>query len=481
MCGVTRRELAGLVTLFLLTLPAVTPRIYSSDEVQYYSYLRSLWFDGDVSFENEYRYFYERGVARTAGFEATFLTLETPAGRRVNFGTLGCAVLWAPFYAAADVGTRVAAALGSPVARDGFSQPYLSAVAYGSAIYGFLAIVIAIAIARAIAGHGVLAGLAVWLGTPLLFYMYAAPPYSHACSAFAVALFVAVWLRVRRQWTPAGAALLGAAAALMAMVREQDAFIAVGALADFAAQVAGRRANLQPWRRWVAAAAAGIGAFVVCYSPQLLAYHALNGHFGPSRLVARKMTWSAPHAIEVLFSPEHGFFIWTPLALLAVIGIVMLGVRRGSDRGQTGVRPGSDPVIGADARRIGACAALMVALQVYVSGSVESWTVAGAFGQRRFVALTVLLVLGLAVLQRHSGAWSGGARAALAMAAALAIYWNVAMLALFGAGLMDRQRIELRRNAYDAFVTLPRMAPQLLHRYFTDRRSFYQTPEAERP
>ena len=37
----------------------------------------------------------------------------------------------------------------------------------------------------------------------------------------------------------------------------------------------------------------------------------------------------------------------------------------------------------------------MVALQVYVGGSVESWTVAGAFGQRRFIALTTALVIGL--------------------------------------------------------------------------------------
>ncbi len=37
------------------------PRIYASDEVQYFAYLRSLWFDRDVSFENEYRYFYDHG------------------------------------------------------------------------------------------------------------------------------------------------------------------------------------------------------------------------------------------------------------------------------------------------------------------------------------------------------------------------------------------------------------------------------------
>ena len=38
----------------------------------------------------------------------------------------------------------------------------------------------------------------------------------------------------------------------------------------------------------------------------------------------------------------------------------------------------------------------MVALQIYVGGSVESWTVAGAFGQRRFIALTAAMVIGYA-------------------------------------------------------------------------------------
>ena len=47
---------------------------------------------------------------------------------------------------------------------------------------------------------------------------------------------------------------------------------------------------------------------------------------------------------------------------------------------------------------------LMVALQVYVSGAVESWTVAGAFGQRRFVAVTIFLVVGLAAFRRAAAA-----------------------------------------------------------------------------
>jgi hypothetical protein len=46
--------------------------------------------------------------------------------------------------------------------------------------------------------------------------------------------------------------------------------------------------------------------------------------------------------------------------------------------------------------------------------------------------------------------------------------------------MMDRQKLELGRNAYDAFVTLPRMAPGLVYRYFTNRASFYKPAETTR-
>ena len=92
---------------------------------------------------------------------------------------------------------------------DGFSAPYVAAVAYGSAIYGFLAVLLSLGIARRLVGHGLAASLAIWIGTPLLFYMYVAPPMSHACSAFAVSLFLWTWLHVRERWTIGGAVVLG--------------------------------------------------------------------------------------------------------------------------------------------------------------------------------------------------------------------------------------------------------------------------------
>ena len=143
------------------------------------------------------------------------------------------------------------------------------------------------------------------------------------------------------------------------------------------------------------------------------------------------------------------------MAMLGLAGLVVLACRGPSDT-----------------RRIGGIALVMVMAQVYVSGSVDSWTVAGAFGQRRFVALTILLVIGLASLLRSlpRGPWHFVAT----IAVVTFVWWNLALTALFGAGLMNRQRLQIQRNAYDVFVTIPRMAPDIARRYFTTRDSFYQ-------
>ena len=476
----SRREAVFLILLFVASLPTVTARLYSSDEVQYFSYLRSLWFDQDVSFENEYRYFYDHHIAQTPAFYETFLVrTEAATGRRINYGTMGCAILWAPFYAIGDVSARLMRAAGRDLAADGYSGPYVSAVAYGSALYGYCAILLAIGAARRVVGsQAISSGLAVWLGTPLLFYSYIAPPFSHACSAFAVALFVTVWLWVRRTWSLPGMVSLGLAAALMAMVREQDVFFAIGVLVDFALTRV-TTTGIAARKQTVAAALVGSAAFAAGYIPQLLAYTALNGRPGPSPLVARKMFWHAPHALQVLADTEHGFFFWTPLAALAILGLILMTAapRQHSSAGAESETAARGTSTASDIQRISACLLLMVALQVYISGAVESWTVAGAFGQRRFVGLTIVLVIGVAALRE----WVRGGipRMALNVLIALCVWWNIALMAEFGTFMMNHQRLELRRNAYDAFVTLPRMAPQLLHRYFTARSSFYRPVEPQ--
>jgi hypothetical protein len=459
-----RRSTLILVALFLLSLPAVTTRLYASDEVEAFVWLRSVAFDHDADFTNEYQYFYDHGITGEH-FHETFLQDRTEAGRPVNFMPVGTALLWAPFYAA---GHLVALVTGAPA--DGFSHPYIAAVAYGSAVYGFLALLLSLAVANHGLQRGAAATVAVWLGTPLVFYMYVAPGYSHACSAFAVSLLLWVWLRVRHRWSLRDGLLLGAVGGLVAMVREQDVLFCAAPALDVLAAGLWRRpgpAGRTPLRTpdAVRCAFAGVVGFAVVYWPQLLAYEALNGHPGPSVLVTRKMNWTAPHFWSVLFSPAHGLFAWTPLALVAVAGLVWLA----SGRAKAGCL---------DCRWVGALALLLILLQAYVSGSVESWTVAGAFGQRRFVSLTPLLVLGLAALAGSARTIRPGPvwRVALATVMALGVWWNVGLVVQFGTHTMDRQGLTLRQNARATFIDVPRELPADLWRYFTNRASFFQQP-----
>jgi hypothetical protein len=446
---VTRRL---LWVVFLLTLPLVTPRLRGADEIEYFAHLRSLVFDGDLDFENEYRHFYERDPQGLAAFKSTFLDRrEQATGRPINFAPIGTAMLWSPFYLAAHGGVRAARALGSGLAADGYSTPYVAAVCLASAVYAFAGLLLTHRVLRRWAGvseaAATLSVLALWLGSPLLYYVTLAPGFAHACSLFATALVVLLFLRARdgAQDRPRLAewALVGAAVGLAALVREQDGLLIVIPGTWLLLQL--RRSPSLALRRGAATALAA----ALVFTPQLLAYHALNGRFGPSRLVGRKMRYHSPHLLEVLFDPAHGLFFWAPLLALAAAGLVLALRRR------------SPP------REVTALLALGLAAQAWINGSIESWSQAGAFGSRRFVGITIVFAWGLALLVEAVLPRVG--RTAAAGVLALFAWWNVSLMVQFGLRLMDRQRLEWPRVAVNQFTEVPPRLARVARLFFTDR------------
>jgi hypothetical protein len=194
-----------------------------------------------------------------------------------------------------------------------------------------------------------------------------------------------------------------------------------------------------------------MAAAALVMAPQLLAYHALNGRYGPSTLVRRKMTLWSPHLLEVLFDPGHGLFFWTPLLLFAVVGLVLaIG------------RPGT-----ADTRAISVLLALGLLTQIWINGCIESWSQAGAFGSRRFVGVTLVFAWGLATLLHRLRPRLGPAP--LAAAVAVFAWWNVSLMVQFGLRLMDRQRLEWPRVAVSQFTEVPPRLLRVAGLFFTDR------------
>lgn len=463
-----RRGLGVLLALFVLSLPAVNRRVYASDEIQYYAFLRSVWFDHDLSFQNEYERLLDQGAAPDSGFRDTFLTgPATPTGLRPSFATIGCAILWSPFYAVGHLVALGLAYSGVPISTDGYSWPFTLAVAIGSACYGFGALLLSGQAAEAILGKRSTAALAVvWFGTPLLFYMYVAPFFAHACEAFVVALVIRCWLRVRADWPGPGTALLGGLGGLAYVVREQEALLLAVPLLDAIVASLDRRDVAGSVRRAVRRAAILGAGFVVAAIPQLWSYLVVNGRLGPHASVSRKLSWLAPHALDVLVSPAHGLFAWTPVAALALVGLVWYA--SGVSRAAGHVR--------SDGRRIAWYLLLIFLANTYVVGSVLSWNLAGAFGQRRFVALTPLFVVGLTAAFDGIRGWPAVARRFAWALIAVCVWWNLGLMAQFSLNTMDRQRLDLVQDARRTFLELPSQLPSLAWRFVTDRNSFYRSP-----
>jgi hypothetical protein len=440
----------ALAAIFVLTLPLVTPRIRASDEIEYFVYLPSLVFDHDLEFGNEYQRFYDQSPKTLELFKGTFLDKREPdTGRHINFGPIGTAVLWSPFYLVTHAAVLVARSLGAAVAADGLSRPYVASACYASALYGFLGFLLIHSALRRFGGYGdvaaALAAAALWLATPALYYMTIAPGFSHAASLFAVSLVLWLWLRARAadggsvvEWLA-----IGAAGGLAGLVREQDALFLAAPGLWLLFETARRRDGSWGIGRALALGAAAAAVF----APQLLVYKVLNGQFRPSRMVSGKLDYTSPHFLQVLFDPGHGLFVWTPLLLVAAAGLVWAAGRR---------RDG-----------IATWLVLALLLQVWINGSLYTWTQGGAFGSRRFVAATAIFAWGLAVVLAEILPRSG--RAFTVAILAVFVWWNVSLMVQFGLKLMDRQGLQWPRVAVNQFTEVPPRLARAAWLFLTDR------------
>jgi hypothetical protein len=470
--GGLERGLLLLIGLYLLTLPLVTHDLRAADEIEYFAYLHSLTFDHDLNFLNEYQYFLDRFPEKYAcqpdelpdckKFKETFIDTVTVTGRRPNFGPIGTAVLWAPFF---GVGHLVALgwhAAGGHVALDGYSKPYLWAITFGSAFYALAGLALAYWLCRTLVSQWAAfwATLAIWLGTPVIFYSHLAPGYSHAASLFAVSLFLFLWARWRDDLTVGRAIAVGAAGGLIAMVREQDAlFLAVPTIyAGIGALGALRHGAWRELVRLVAPIVVLGLAAIVTFIPQLVVYQILNGEMRPNQDVSDKMNIISPYLIPVMTDPAHALPYWSPIVLLALFGLVLL-IRHSP--------------------RFGLALIAGFLLTWYINGAIKTWTTAGSFGARRFLNCTPIFIIGLAYAYEaisvrvceRGGAW----RALVPVLSVLAIAWNCGLIVQFvlDGQWMNRQQLEWPKNLVNQF-RLPAKLPGVIHRLIADRHSFYR-------
>jgi hypothetical protein len=349
-----------IVALFLLLLPFSLRRIYATDEVQYYAYLRSVYFDHDLDFRNEYEHFAQLGeqqhppdpAVRNALLRTDAQNPNPITGKLRNVAPVGSAIMWAPGFVLADIGVRVANLSGAHIPADGYSPPYINAVCLMSALYALAGLLLSYRLARRYAGSFAagLATVAIWLASPLVMYTFVLMPWSHATGFFLFALFLTIWLgpederrttNDKRQtmdderlgdnpnqdalirplsslvvgrWSRGLArwALLGLIGGLMTMTREQLGLLLIIPAAE-AVLAYVELARARRWgqaRRLVRNHLLFAAMFAITLTPQLLAYQLLNGRPLPSATVSGKLIWCSPHFIDTLIDYDPQPSAW---------------------------------------------------------------------------------------------------------------------------------------------------------------------------
>ena len=296
----------------------------------------------------------------------------------------GTVVLWAPFYLLGHGVAVSARALGLDVAASGESEPYRNALRLGAAVYGLLAAVFAQRAASRFVSPLLAAFCAAgyWLGSPLYHYTVAEPVMAHAPATAVSSLLILLWLRAREAPERASAwVAVALAGGLLVATQRYDAYLLLPALLSGAAvvRIRWRRGEAAVRRRTALTVGAAAAAFAFAVMPLvLLALATPDGFLLNPEVVRTRMLadWARPHVGPLLFSSNGGLFAWTPLALPAVFGLVLL-VRRD--------------------RKVGLTLLATLALGVYVLASNPMWSAGWSFGARRLTEAYPVFVLGLCV------------------------------------------------------------------------------------
>ena len=454
-----------LLVIFVVSLPLTNPWV-RGDGVGYYAFGRSLLIEHRLDFQKDWLAANTSfRMGRTDPSGNVLAEQYTSTGHLDNHFSIGPAILWSPFLLVAHITVRAYDALGGHVAADGYSEPYLLGMALGTAVYGLLSLWISFRLARKYLAEcwAFWGTLGIWLASSLPVYMYFNPSWSHAHSAFAVALFVWYWDRTRQDRTTLQWMVLGAMGGLMMDVYYPNALLLLLPLLESLGAYwegivnGGLRRTVGPL---LLNNLLFVGVIFAAFSPTLVSKKIIYGSYLNFGYFVQWF-WDSPALLKVCFSSQHGLFSWTPITLLAVIGLFLF---RRSDR------------------VLALYLLCTFAAYAYVIGCYQDWDGLSSFGNRFFVSLTVLFVLGLAgFFDWVARSWSDQrARILAPMATAVLILWNLGLVFQWGTHLVPaRGPISWRDAVYNQVAVVPVKVGRTLANYLTQRRQLMHRIEDE--
>jgi hypothetical protein len=337
-----------------------------SDGFSYYVYLPAWFIYGDTKLSS---------VANDCcggEFPDFSAIIRWPRTRRwVNAHPIGVAVLQTPFFLVAHALTH-----WTNLSADGFTLYYQHAAGLSGLAWTIVGLLI---LQRVLRRHFTVRVTDVTLvsilfGTNLYHYATFDSTYSHP---YSFALFAAL-IDATERWhaapTKRSSLLIGIVSGLIVLTRHTNVIL-LTVVPLYGLTTRGIAPTLRFLRDHWRLLALMVSTTIAVVAPQLAIYYQATGRLIVSSYGSLGFTFGSPHLVGVLFSVQKGLFFWSPLLLLAVVGLPML-------RGAT--------------RAFFLPAVLVFVLDTYLIASWWDWQFGGSYGHRGFVDLFPILAFGLA-------------------------------------------------------------------------------------
>ncbi|WP_273278405.1 hypothetical protein [Methanothrix soehngenii] len=316
-----------------------------SDGVGYYAYLPSIFIYHDISllsFLKDKQY-----------------ALTLCDGKQINKYPLGTAILEAPFFFIAD---RLAILTRGQ--RDGYSLYYQITQPLAGIFYLILGLIFTYKMLVLFFPKNIalLTLPLLTFGTGLFHYATYDSSFSHVFSFCLIAIFLYYVLHPNKH-ALIPSILLG----LIFLVRMPNAIVGIFLLWR---EINSARANGIPLLRWLTM----LFVFLLIASLQFVYYYLATGYFIIWSYGGEGFTnWMRPEIINVLFSTQKGLFIYYPVLLFSMIGLLFLR------------RDLSYKII------------IFLVVSTYITASWWCWYYGGSFGMRPFVDVLAVFSMPLAM------------------------------------------------------------------------------------
>ncbi|MBN1552480.1 hypothetical protein JW979_13480 [bacterium] len=360
-----KRIIWTVITVFLIFFLFRKADFFGWDEAFYVGQMLSLVTDGDLVLQNNLLTFQLPFVEKYRA-----LTIIMKSGAIQNCFSIGPAITMSIWTA--------------PVKMFSYDSitVFRSIIAIGMMIILILSAKYLILVLR---HFGLSESMSVWcmfisiLSSPLLLYYTRFYLTAHAPGAFFSIAALAIFLCWIKQPSYHTAFASGLFYGLLAITRWQDVILIIPPIAAAIVKIQNDPEHLH--RRCYGILYASVGFGLVVFL-QLTAWYIQFDEWFLFPQGSSFMQWTHPKFVSFLFSPFHGAFVWAPVFMLGLLGLIFI-FRNDFEKWQ----------------KVFLVSCFIVSIcVVYICAAAEDWWAGASYGPRRLCSLLPFSAIGLGIL-----------------------------------------------------------------------------------